>query len=237
MRLKRTLIGLGGAALVLAAATRWGNDILILYESSTPSTSFGSPVDGSIQNSKRLPSSGQNFSTFSRFGSLIGRTCVHDRVRATMLDAYARLAVELPGREFAYGETGWPHGGRLWPHKTHANGLSVDFVVPVNNFDGTPTVLPMSVFNKFGYGVEFDSTGATNSLRIDFDAMAAHLKAIRSSALSHGLDLVVVIFDRQLQKRLFASKGGRDLPELIHFSVKPPWTRHDAHYHIDFAPQ
>jgi penicillin-insensitive murein DD-endopeptidase len=151
-----------------------------------------------------------------------------------MLDAYLHLSRELPSREFVYGETGWPHGGGFWPHRTHENGLSVDFMVPVNTLDGTPTVFPMNAFNKFGYGVEFDSTGKTDSYQIDFEAMAAHLEAIHACALAHGLGIRVVIFDTTLRKYLFASQGGKSLPGVMQFSTKPAWVRHDEHYHIDF---
>jgi len=235
MRLKRTLIALGGAVLVFGPAIYWGNDVLIALESDNPSISSGFPSEGSIQNSKRLPTCGSNFATYSRLCNLVGRNCVHDSLKAVILDAYSRLAAELPERRFIYGEMGWPHGGRFWPHATHENGLSADFLVPVNTLDGTPAAMLTHIFNKFGYGVRFDSTGATNSYRIDFDVMAAHLKAIHASATNHGLEIVVVTFDRAQQKNLFASKVGRDLRELMHFSIKPAGNKHNEHYHIDFA--
>lgn len=235
MRYRRAIVAVGVVTLVLGVVFYWGNGILIAIESGDLSISSGTYADGSIRNSKRLPSSGPNFSTYSRFGSLLGRTCVHDKVRETILDAYARVDGELPSRPFVFGETGWPHGGIFWPHKTHQNGLSVDFMVPVVDHDGRPTVFPTNIFNKFGYGEEFDSTGHSRSYSIDFDAMAVHLKAIQAAAGVHGLEIRVVIFDTTLQKLLFASREGKDLPMIVRFSTKPAWVRHDEHYHIDFS--
>jgi penicillin-insensitive murein endopeptidase len=230
----RIILGFCVFAIVLSVCIYWGNDVLIAFESGVPSMSSGTYSDGSISHSKRLPSYGANFSTYSRFGSLIGRTNVHDRVRAAMIDAYSQLAQELPSRTFVFGETGWPNGGRFWPHKTHENGLSVDFMVPVDDMKGNASIFPTNIFNKFGYNVEFDSTGRSGEYQINFDVMAKHLKAIRNSANKNGLNIRVVIFDNSLQKVLFSSSEGSSLPPLLKFSKKPAWVRHDEHYHIDF---
>jgi penicillin-insensitive murein DD-endopeptidase len=237
LRMKRFILLTSCTVLLLAGTIYWGNGIFIAFESPTPSVSVGTPSDGSIHHSKRLPSSGVNFSTYSRFGSLIGRTCVHDRVRATVLDAYSRVEKVCPTTTFIFGEAGWPSGGRFWPHKTHENGLSVDFMVPVKTRDFTPTTLSTSIFNRFGYDEEFDSTGRSASYVIDFDAMAAHLHALRESASVHGLEIQVVIFDTSLQRILFARPTGSDLSKIMRFSTKPAWVRHDEHYHIDFLPR
>lgn len=235
LRKHRVILVLAAFGTLLAAVVYRGNGWLIALESKAPSISRGTPSDGSIENAKRLPSSGSNFRTYSRFGSLIGRTCVHEKVRATVLGAYARLAKDLPNRMFVYGETGWPSGGGFWPHRTHENGVSVDFMVPVNTLAGDPDVLPTNLFNKFGYSVEFDSTGKAAGSAIDFEAMAAHLRAIWASAEQQGVGIKVVIFDTKLQRHLFASKGGQGLAALMKFSTQPAWVRHDEHYHIDFT--
>ncbi|NUN70157.1 MAG: replication initiation protein [Bacteroidetes bacterium] len=235
MKKHRIILVLAVIIALLTAIVYWGNDWLIAVESGAPSTSRGTTSDGSIDYAKRLPSSGPNFITYSRVGSLIGRTCVHEKVRATVLGAYARLVHELSGTMYVYAETGWPDGGGFWPHKTHENGLSVDFMVPVKTLNGEPTVLPTHIFNKFGYSVEFDAAGKNPEYLIDFEAMAAHIRAIHSSASEQGIGIRVVIFDSELQKQLFASRLGRGLGTLVTFSTKPAWVRHDEHYHIDFT--
>jgi penicillin-insensitive murein endopeptidase len=108
-------------------------------------------------------------------------------------------------------------------------------MVPVNTLAGEPSTLSTNMFNKFGYSVEFDSTGKAPGYAINFEVMAAHLRAICASAEEQGVGIKVVIFDTELQKHLFASKGGQGLAALMKFSTKPAWVRHDEHYHIDFT--
>jgi murein endopeptidase len=53
----------------------------------------------------------------------------------------------------------WPSGGRIRPHRTHQNGLSVDFFVPVRNAQGKSVPLPISITNRLSYNIEFDISG------------------------------------------------------------------------------
>ena len=43
-----------------------------------------------------------------------------------------------------------PEGGWLRPHKSHQNGLSADFFVPVVDAGGRPSKLPISAVKKLG---------------------------------------------------------------------------------------
>jgi len=227
--LKFSLIILG-----LGIAQHFGNDALRLLESSAPSQSIGTPQDGHLIHGKRLPSSGPGFRTYSRFGSLIGRTAVNNKVRDAILEAYAITYRQRPQTTFVYGETGWPWGGRFRPHHTHRNGMSVDFMVPVLR-NGKPSIIPTPPWLKFGYNVSFDEQGRSNSLEIDFDAMVNHLMALEQAASAHGLAIDVVIFAPNLQDDL--AKGDADsllLFSKFRFSRKPSWVRHDDHYHVDF---
>jgi penicillin-insensitive murein endopeptidase len=89
--------------------------------------------------------------------------------------------------------------------------------------------------NKFGYGLEFDEQGRIPGFRIDFDAMAEHLYQISLAAHQHGLAIERVIFDPRLTEKLFSSsRRGEELRRSMPFMKKPPWIRHDEHYHIDF---
>ncbi len=143
---------------------------------------YGTTDKGRIENAWQLPSSGDNFSTYSSLGAMLGRNYVHSKVHATVLDAYKTLFNEEPGKVFVYGETGWKSGGKFRPHKTHQNGLSVDFFVPVLDQKLKPVPLPTGALNKFGYSIEFDSKGKYKEYSIDFEAMAAHLLALKDSA-------------------------------------------------------
>jgi penicillin-insensitive murein endopeptidase len=196
------------------------------------SESVGTPAQGRLVDGEQLPYRGPNFRAYSRLGHLLQRTYVHAKVKQTLLDAYAELEKTMPGRTFIYGETGWPRGGRFRPHRTHQNGLSVDFMVPILR-KGAPASLACTVFNKWCYAIEFDSAGRAGQDEIDFDAMAAHLLALQTAAGRHGLKIQKVIFDAPLQMPLLRTRHGRSLrmPFLGY-----AWVRHDEHYHVDFLP-
>ena len=212
----------------------WGNTVFIFFESSQPSRSFGSPAHGSLQNGKRLPTRGKNFQAYSNLGALLGRNSVQDRVRTLILDCYDQLNQILPDVHFVYGETGWPQGGPFPPHKTHQNGLSVDFFVPVRDQNRKSVPYPAAIWNKFGYGLEFDSDGKSGAYQIDFEAIAQHLQRLQATASKYGLSIDVVIFDNALQNHLFKTPTGQTIRTIIPFSKSQPWVRHDEHYHVNF---
>ena len=192
-------------------------------------------ADGRLENGCRLPASGENFSSYSVLGRLLGRTYVHCTVAAIVEDAYRELARTHAGKRFVYGETGFASGGEIKPHKTHRNGLSVDFFVPVVDARGRSTPLSTSAFNRWGYDVEFDSEGRYEDLRIDFETMAAHLVALDEAARAHGVGIWRVIFDPELQRHLRETRAWPKLQGRVQFSTRRSWVRHDEHYHVDFA--
>jgi len=198
------------------------------------SVCYGTTDRGWIENAWQLPNSGDNFTAYSRIGVSAGRNYVHSRVYEVILDAYKELKQYYPQRKFVYGETGWENGGRFRPHKTHQNGLSVDFFVPVKDAAGKSVPLPTSPFNKFGYAIEFNSKGKYDNYTIDFEALAAHLSSLKKGADRRGVKIWRVIFDNELQKLLFQTKTGRELQAQLTFSKMKPWIRHDEHYHVDF---
>jgi penicillin-insensitive murein endopeptidase len=165
---------------------------------------------------------------------MIGRNYVHSKVYRTVIDAYAILEKQTPLKVFIYGESGWRNGGKFRPHKTHQNGLSVDFFVPVVNSTGQSVLLPISLFNKFGYGIEFTGVGHYQDLNIDYAAMTNHLLALEQAANKNGVKIWRVIFDNALQKELFKLPKAGLLRKKMQFSTKKSWVRHDEHYHIDF---
>ena len=120
------------------------------------------------------------------------------------------------------------------PHKTHANGTSVDFHVPVRTLDGQVSQLPASPLNKFGYSLEFDNSGRSGSYKLDFEAMALHLLALDRAARANGIKIRRVIFDVGLQPRLAATGPGAQAIGRIAFNKQQAWVKHDQHYHVDF---
>ena len=210
---------------------------LLLAAGAAPvqaSTCYGRVAQGSIAGAVALPGTGPNFEAYSGLGVRMGRTFVHERVRDVIADAYAALAQGRPGTRYVYGETGLAAGGRMRPHRTHQNGLSVDFMVPVLDAGNRSVPLPSSPANKFGYGLEFDKEGRAGALRIDYDALAAHLHALDEAARRHKLGIALVIFDPALMPALFKTAHGDALRKLP-FMGGTPWIRHDEHYHVDFA--
>jgi penicillin-insensitive murein endopeptidase len=198
------------------------------------SSCYGSSARGRITGAVQLPTSGPNFSAYSRIGVALGRNYVHAKVRSVVLAAYAALEHAAPNKTFVYGETSSRTGGPFRPHKTHQNGLSVDFMVPVVNASGRSIPLPTGVFNKFGYGIEFDKTGHYQSYVIDFEALGEHVYQLDRAAKASGIGITRVIFDPQLQPLLFRTTRGAYLQTHLAFSPKPAWVRHDEHYHVDF---
>jgi penicillin-insensitive murein endopeptidase len=206
-----------------------------IYADEIESICYGTTANGRLENGVALPSKGSNFESYTTLGGILGRTYVHSRVRDLIVNSFKTLETSHSETVYVYGETGKKHGGPFKPHKTHQNGLSVDFMVPVLDSMDRSIPFPASAFNKYGYAIEFDTKGHYDSYHIDFEAMAAHLLALKQEADRSGIGIRWVIFDPQLQPYLFQTKYGQLLEEnTIVFSKKPSWVRHDEHYHVDF---
>lgn len=196
---------------------------------------YGTVNRGHIDGSVALPIEGPNFVPYSRLGVTLGRTHVHPLVADIVKEAYSALARRTPDIQYVYGETGWPSGGRFKPHRSHQNGLSVDFFVPVRDTTGRSTALPTGLHNKWGYNIDFDADARWAEYRIDFTALAEHLFELHRAATARGFGIAQVIFDTSYLPRLFATPHGPYLQQHIHFMLGKPWVRHDEHYHVDFA--
>lgn len=196
---------------------------------------FGTPSNGRVEDSVKLPLSGPNFTAFSTLAATAGRTHVHSKVAGVVTTAYAALHAANPSATYVYGETGWPSGGRFRPHRTHQNGLSVDFFVPVRDAKGDSVPFPTTIMSRFGYDIEFDDDARFGKYTIDFSAMAEHLYQLHRTAKASGVEIQLVIFDTKYFPRLFATPRGAYLQKNLPFMKGKPWIRHDEHYHVDFA--
>jgi penicillin-insensitive murein endopeptidase len=214
-----------GVVLVVADASR----------AAVESTCHGTAANGSLENGVKLPEQGRNFTAYRGLAGSVGRTWVHSRVAEILAQSYAALERTAPGKLFVYGETGFASGGRFRPHRTHRNGLSVNFFVPVVDAKGGSVKLPTGFSNKFGYAIEFDETGRAGDFTIDFEAMAEHLHQLDLAAKAHGSGIKQVIFDPPYLPKLFATRSGPYLKENVAFMQGKAWVRHDEHYHVDFA--
>lgn len=195
---------------------------------------YGSTASGRLEQGVQLPEEGSNYVGYSSVARLAGRTYVHSKVRDIIVAAYADLEKTHPDKLYKYAETGFEDGGAFKPHKTHQNGLSVDFMTPVLDDNGKSTHLPTHPLNKFGYNIEFNDDSTYKNLTIDYEAHAAHIVALHKASLKLGYDLWRVIFDPELQPKLFNTQYGDYLRENIEFSKRRSWVRHDEHYHVDF---
>lgn len=198
------------------------------------STCYGTTSNGRLEEGVKLPSEGNNYASYSKTAEIAGRTYVHSKVREIILTSYKWLETETPEKVYKYAETGFKGGGQFKPHKTHRNGLSVDFMVPVTNEKGESVHLPTHYFNKLGYSIEFDEGGKYDQYKIDYDALAAHIVSLHKAAVEKGMDLWRVIFDPKLQPYLISTEYGEYLKKHIQFSRERSWVRHDEHYHVDF---
>lgn len=223
-----------GASIVLAVTFVALVDLRSAPGTHRPSQCFGRVNGGSLKNAWKLPRSGPGFEAYSTLGWSLGRTYVHSEVYAFVLAAYRDLHESHPELRFLYGETGWKKGGRFRPHRTHQTGISVDFMTPVKDGTGKPTVLPVGPGNKWGYGIDFDERGAWQGLTIDFEAMALHLAALRRAAAARGVPIAKVVFYPPLRKKLKGTATWDQISDLP-FTTREAWVRHDDHYHVDFG--
>lgn len=215
--------------LALAASLLAGGNCL------AASQCHGVVANGSIERAVRLPGSGANFSAYSVIAAAAGRTYVHSTVAEIVLAAYGAVGASMPRARFVYGETGLAQGGPFKPHRTHQNGLSVDFFVPVLDAAGQPAALPSSALNRFGYDIEFDADGRFGQYRIDFPALAEHLAQLHLAATARKVTLANVIVDPRYAAQLYATPRGPYLKAYLRFMQGRPWVRHDEHFHIDFG--
>lgn len=213
--------------------------ILILFSvqalaAPKESTCFGTSSHGRLEGGVAIPESGPNFSPYSSLGVALGRTHAHSKVAAVVGAAYRTLESSAPDTIYVYGESGWARGGRIKPHRTHQNGLAIDFMVPVINRNGKSVPLPTGITHKFGYSIEFDANARYEDLSIDFDAIAEHLHALHQAAQADGIGIKRVIFEKAFIPKLYATRRGGFIKSSIFFMQTEPWIRHDEHYHIDF---
>lgn len=195
---------------------------------------FGNTSRGYIENAVQLPIRGDNFVVYNKLGYLLGRNYVHSKVLDVVIGTYSELAHKYPEIKYKYGETGWENGGNFEPHKTHQNGLSVDFMVPVVDKQGKSTYFSSDLSNKFGYGVEFNKKGKFENISIDFEAIALHLAHLHKVSLQQDIEIWRVIFAPEFRVKLLQTSQADYLRNNIKFMGNKAWIRHDEHYHVDF---
>jgi len=212
----------------------------IFYKNSGESISLGTTGNGSLQNAYQIDYKTTNskyFSPVSYF--LIGNCYVHSRLYKTILDSYAECERTCKGKKFRVMECSLKKGGKTLIHRTHMNGLSVDFMVPKLNKGKQ-----IKLYDRMGlwhYLLNFDSTGKLKidkNLTIDFETMSRHIIALDNAAKRNGLSINKVILKIDLKDDLFNTVSGREIKRRgIYFAQNLTKTInmvHDDHYHVDF---
>jgi penicillin-insensitive murein DD-endopeptidase len=227
-------VGLVAGLLILSSCVR-----NFTHKNIGSSIAEGKVNEGKIINAWQLPRKAGNMRYYSSFSYYtLGRSYVHSLVYKTVMDTYKDMEALYPQKKFRLAECSRRKGGKMFPHRTHQNGTSVDFMTPLMKkekkqkfYDG---------LGIFVYLLNFDDAGtrAHGKVKIDYNTMADHILLLEKNARKNGLKIKKVIFKIELQDDLFASEKGRKLKKTdIYFVQKlSPLINaaHDDHYHIDF---
>lgn len=212
----------------------------IFHTNKGESVSVGKYNDGSLQNAYLIPRKGANFKCHSWLSYyILGREYTHSSIYNTIIDSYAELAIKHPNRTYIYMESANKKGGRIYPHRTHQNGLSIDFMSPLIDEKGEPKYY--SYLGIFRYALNFDAqcrSTLNSKISIDCNAIAEHILLLQKHAKKHGLRITKVIFNTEMQSILFSTKYGKQLKKsgiYVTKNLTPLLNKlHDDHYHIDF---
>ncbi|MFT5858708.1 MAG: penicillin-insensitive murein endopeptidase [Flavobacteriaceae bacterium] len=199
----------------------------------------GSVSNGSIENSVLIPFDGKNFHYFDTNSYLLGRAFAHQAVVESLVTAYSELDSLVPNRQFTIMESANEHGGKLFPHRTHQNGMSIDFMMPKTK-DGKPDY-SLDGLGAQHYLLEFDSEGRSTEnpeIELDFNTIALHLLLLDKQARKRGLKINKVIINTSLKDELFVTEYGKELKTsgiyIVQNLTKIINDIHDDHYHVDF---
>jgi len=203
------------------------------------SISHGSVSNGSLEHGKLIPYYGSNYSYFDTTSYFSGRAFLHQDVLAFTLKAYKNLE-NVSNRFYRIMECSNQMGGKLWPHQTHQNGTSIDFMMPL-----TKDYKPYYNLDEIGlrhYWLSFDDNGKYSedkSVEIDFEAIAQHILLLNEAANEKGWKIKKVIIKIELKDELYATPSGKKLKAkgiyVVQGLSKFVNALHDEHYHIDFA--
>ncbi|TKG91508.1 hypothetical protein EYV94_21005 [Puteibacter caeruleilacunae] len=215
-------------------------EFFIQYSTKTNqrSQSIGSVSNGSLTNGIRLPYRGRNYKYFSKLSYyILNRAYANAKVYNTVIGAYKECEATCPHIFFRLMECSNKNGGRLFPHRTHQNGLSVDFMTPL--IKNKKQYNTLDIIGIWRYLVNTNEHGqVTHHIKIDFDSVAKHILALDNAARQNGLRIKKVILKTNLKDELFKTQSGQALKQRGIYFVKHLSKTindlHDDHYHIDF---
>ena len=205
----------------------------------TISASIGTVGNGELKHGKLMPYKGNNFVYFDKESYLAGRGFIHSTLRNAILSGFDSLETVLPSRYFTIMECSNKEGGEMFPHKTHQNGLSIDFMMPLLKND--KPYLGLDSIGAQHYALDFDDNGNYSkdaSIQIDFNTVAQQILIMDYFARQNGLNISKVIIKIEFKEELFATYYGKILKKSGIYVVQglSPLINalHDEHFHLDF---
>lgn len=206
---------------------------------SLSSISHGKVSEGSLEHGKLVPYFGKNYSYFDTTSYFSGRGFLHEEVLSIMLNTYKTLENKT-NRFFRVMECANKKGGKLYPHRTHQNGTSIDFMMPLNKNQKPYYGLDSTGVNH--YWLTFGDNGKYSedkSVEIDFEMIAQHILLLDKEARELGWKIKKVIIKIELKDELYATPSGKKLKAkgiyVVQGLSKMINALHDEHYHVDFV--
>lgn len=213
----------------------------VFHKNSGESVSLGTEGKGKLVNGYKLPYQGKNFRYFSLLDYyILGRCYVHSDIYDIVIESYAKLEESDDGYTFRIMECSRKRGGRSFPHRTHQNGVSIDFMTPLKK--NGESIKRFDHFGIFRYAMQFDEDGKKGSnskIEIDFEKMARHILTLNEAAGRKGYRIGKVILETNLKDEIYRCSYGDELKKSGIYFVNHLPERinklHDDHYHINFA--
>ncbi|MCR6637865.1 MAG: penicillin-insensitive murein endopeptidase [Sporocytophaga sp.] len=208
-------------------------------ENSIPSTSTGTVSGGALINGKLFPFQGANYQYFDTSSYINNRAFLNDKIRTAVISSYKQLEKEIPDRKFFIMECSNKNGGKIFPHRTHQNGLSIDFMMPL--IKGNKAFYDLDTIGAGHYWLDFDNEGKYSedkSISIDFDLVARQILSLETQARNNGYKIQKVIIKTEYKNLIFATPYGKKLKQSNIYFVNSLTSLinslHDDHFHIDF---
>jgi penicillin-insensitive murein endopeptidase len=169
----------------------------------------------------------------------MGNCYVNSKLYKTVLDAHVECEETCKNIDFKMMECSDDNGGEILLHRTHRNGLSIDFMVPkLKNGKQTTFYDHLGLWH---YLLNFNSEGKLKfdrAVSIDFETIGKHIIALDNAARANGLVINKVILKLELKDDFFKTMSGKEVRRRgIYFAQRLPDivnNMHDDHYHVDF---
>jgi len=215
------------------------NYYLTHVNDSVKSKCFGTLSNGTLKNATLLPFHSEHLSYFDQYSYLQGRGFMHSDVAEIIDESFKRIKTIYPERIFYLMECSAQNGGKLEPHRTHQNGMSVDLMSP--KLKSGVASMELDTIGVEHYFLEFNNKGQyvkDTTIVLDFETIAQEIVEIDKVAREKGYKISKVIFKIELKKYLYETFIGKELAQRgIYFAqnLTPIINAlHEDHFHIDF---